>query len=388
MALTKGRSAAWVSVIDRGKGLRGMAACLVVVLLVGCQSLSSWPVARGQEALIAQLPVRFAFPGRVRTLGFTQQGRFLAVAGCADSHDPIPRVCTSGLVEIWEVENALMSRSLRYPDPVTAFAVAPDGQAWVLGDGDGRLLLSKDPTKVTARPIHQSDEITALAFSPDGRWIASGSRDTAYPLGLMDPATGGMIRTKIRFEPISTLAFSPDGKYLVLGMTNGGLVAWEYGVAGALVDLVPSHRGKAGEVTSIAFSRDGALLAYGRRDGRLGVLLFGLKQPLVESRGMSAATAVAFSSDGRYLAIGFDNGKVQVIEPKESRLVWSRQHLLPITSLAFSPIGQSLAVGVLHEAYLYRLEIPAGAGLPTSSAGERSIGEDRERSVPDSSPAP
>lgn len=359
-----------MTAIDIGRGLRGTAACLVIVLLAGCQSLSSWPLARGQESLLAQPPVRFAFPGRIKTVAFTQQGRLLAIAGCADRFEPTPRACTSGLMELWEVEQVQVSRTLRYPDPVTAFAVAPDGQGWALGDGDGRVLLSKEPTRVTARPIHQNGEITALAFSPDGRWIASGSRDPSYPLGFMDPATGGMIRTKTRFEPVSALSFSPDGKYLVLGMASGGLVAWEFGASGNLVDLLPRYGGKSGEVTSLAFSRDGALLAYGRRDGRLGVFLFGLKQPLVEAVGMSAVTAVAFSSDGRYLAVGFDSGKVQVIEPKESRVVWSRQHVLPITSLAFSPSGKTLAAGVLHEAYLYRFASSDDEG-PRAAGGGR-----------------
>lgn len=388
MELSEGSSPGWSIAIDMGRRLRGTAACLALSLLAGCQGLSSWPLAGSHEALVTQPPIRFAFSGQVHVVAFTHQGRRLAIAGCADSYDPTPRVCSTGLLDVWDIEKAQVVQSLRYPDPVTAFAVAPDGEGWALGDGDGRVLLSKEPAKVTARPIHQSDEITALAFSPDGRWLASGSRDTAYPLGLMDPASGGMIRTRTRFEPVSALAFSPDGGQLVVGMAKGGLVSWEYRTSSHLIDLVPNHGSKGNEVTSLAFSRDGALLAYGRRDGKLGVLLFGLKQPLVEARGMSAVTAVAFSPNGRYLAVGFDNGKVQVIEPKESRLMWSRQHALPITSLAFSPGDQALAVGVLQGVYLYPLETPAEVGIQGAGEGVRAARESGERSLPNRPPAP
>lgn len=300
---------------------------------------------------------RLPFDGWVSTLAFSRRGHTLVVGGCQDPeaagsglNDGEP--CTRGVVQVWNLEKSQSETTMTLPRAVAALAVSQDGSKWVAGDSEGRLILSTN--KTIPRPYHQKGEIMALAFSPDGKWIASGSLDVSFPLGIMDVVTGGVIKVKAKFDPVTALAFHPDGKVLAVGMSKGRLVVWDFASSSAPVQVTPGGSERHA-ITSTIFSPDGVYLAYGRRNGQVVIWDRSSQQPLVEFAGSSSVTGLEFSPDGQYLAIGQDNGRVLLVESRNAHQVWSERHAFSVSDMAYSPDGSSLVVAVQRHVYLYHV---------------------------------
>lgn len=340
-------------------GLRGWG-CLLPTLLALCLNLSCQRAMtiRGmqdQEFLGFEKAQEMPFGGWVKALVFTKGGQHLVIGGCQSKVDNGRMSCVSGLINEWNVNEAVSRQTVEFPRSVTALAVSQDGTKWVAGDAEGRLIQSTATRSVPKASFHQKGEITSLAFSSDGKWIVSGSSDPSYPLGFLDVATGGMVKVKAKFAPVSALTFAPDGKELAVGMLNGSLVLWEFN-AGATPFSIVSSIGEAYAIESLAFSLDGYRLAYGRRDGMVVVWDRKSDQSLVEFKGASSVTTLVFSPDGRYLTIGQENGKLLVVDSETGREVWSTRYHVAVQDLAFSPDGMSLAVAVQQRVYLNKVK--------------------------------
>lgn len=337
---------------------------LLAFLMASCQM----PGLARNEEMAVENPDRLPFPGWVKALAFFEGGQRLVAGGCEAGGPDEDQPCKRGLVSVWRLKGMQPAETLRLPRAVTALTVSPDGTKWVAGDSDGRLILSTNRRKDLRRPLHHTAEITALTFSPDGQWIASGSLDAFFPLGLMDVKTGGVIKVKVPFEPVSALAFSRDGKELGIGMQNGSVLTWSFTSEATPVSVAAKSSQKQ-LVSSLAFSPDDRFLAYGRQDGRVVIVDRVSAQTLIEMKYASAVTALAFSPDGRNLAIGQESGKVILIESGQAHEIWSKRHILPIADLAYSPDGTSLAVAVQQGVYLYQvgdLEPKSGFGPRTA----------------------
>ncbi|MBM4135065.1 MAG: hypothetical protein FJ245_15035 [Nitrospira sp.] len=325
---------------------------LLACLLAACQMPHS--VRPGEGPLPVEGSDRLQFPGWIKALAFSQGGRTLMAGGCefgGNSEAP----CTRGLVSVWNLQEMTSEATFRFPKAVTAMAVSPDGTKWVAGDSEGRLILSTEAARGRSpRLLHQNRAITALAFSPDGQWVASGSLDASFPLGIMEMKTGGVIRVNAMFAPVSAVAFSRDGKDLGIGMQNGSLVVW--GVSSQTTPIpITAGSGERWAISSLAFSPDDRLLAYGRQDGRVVIVDRASGQAVSEIRRGSAVTALVFSPDGQYLALGQDNGKVVLIESDGAREIWSKRHIVSVADLAYSPDGMSLAVAAQQGVFLYQM---------------------------------
>ncbi len=319
-----------------------------------CQMLPDFLVGDPVNHTIIESSERVPFEGWPRTLEFYHGGRTLLIGGClsvfggVSGEDP----CASGLVQTWDLNENKFQKTQLFPRAVTAIAVSPDGTRWVAGDVEGRLILST--ASRIPKPVGQKEMVTSLVFSFDGKWVAIGRVDPKVGLGVLDVATGGVIKLKRQFGAISSLAFSLESKELAVGMASGGLVVWDY-IANPRPIEVVSQSSERYAITSTSFSRDGSLLTYGRQDGKLVILNWATGETVVEFKGWSPITAVAFSPDGRYLAVGQENGKVVLLEPQTGREVWSKRHILPVLDLAYSPDGTSMAVAAERVVYLYRL---------------------------------
>jgi WD40 repeat protein len=348
---------------------RNLILFLVLGLTAACQIRGGGWGAADLGTVHVDSFERLPFTGLAKALVYSKGGGSLIVGGCQADSSKGNNPCAAGLIQVWSLEKTGSPTAVTFPKSVTALAVLPDGSKWVAGDAEGRLILST--TKAVPKPFHQKGEITSLAFSPDGKWVASGSLDPSFPLGLMDVTTGGVVKVKTHFEPVAALAFSPDGKTLAVGMTRGGIVLWDFTTSSVPEPVAESFVGQA--VTSAAFSPDGELLAYGMQDGKVVIVSRDSGQPTAEYKGSSPVNALAFSPDGTLLALGQENGKVLLIDSVRATQVWGKRHILPVSDLAFSPDGASLAVAAQQSVFLYFL----GEGGPepgSLSRPERSTG--------------
>lgn len=314
---------------------------------------------------------RLQFSGWVKALGFSQGGKKLIAGGCDAENMSKDGSCIHGQVRIWNVRDSALELTVAFPRTITALAVSPNGMQWMAGDVEGRLIPSHKSTKISSPPVHQKGEITALAYSPDGKWVASGSLDASFPLGLVEVKTGGVVKVKAAFDPVSAVAFAPVGKDLAIGMTNGAVVVWDVMSSSSPVKIVPGSAGDQA-VTALAFSLDGMVLAYGRQDGKVAILERRTGQLLMDIERGATVRAMSFSPDGQYLALGQDNGKAVLVSVEKAREVWSKRHVLPVSDLAYSPDGTSLAVAAQQQVYLYRLGEVSGAS--------GTLPQDRQRS--------
>lgn len=350
MALMRGKY--WVGGRVTKKRTAYCWLSVLTFLLAACQMPGA--VRKEEGPLLVAGSGRLQFPGWVRTLAFSHGGRMLMAGGCeAGGNSETP--CARGLVTLWNLKDMTSEAIFRFPKAITAMAVSPDGTKWVVGDSEGRLILSTTAEKgLPLRPLHQRGEITALAFSPEGQWVASGSLDASFPLGLIEMKTEGVIKVKAHFAPVSAVAFARDGKTLGIGMQNGSVVAWNFTSRESPSPIMADGVAKQ-PISSLAFSPDDRLLAYGRQDGRVVIVDRASGQVTLDIRRSSAVTALGFSPNGRYLALGQDNGKVTLIESEGGYEVWAKRHIISVADLAYSPDGTSLAVAVQQRVFIYQL---------------------------------
>ena len=172
--------------------------------------------------------------GRVTSLGFPADGRFLA-SGSFD-----------GTVRLWDIDTGKQTTVFagHLDGIVEVIAVSPDGKTVVSGDSwKGTLILWDTETgeQIKRHTIYtdnlirrfklfikgdstNSNGIKTLAFSPDGEIFASGHWDSV--LRLWDAETGrklSILREHKR-SGIDGLAFSPDGNMLVSSTIDGTMV--------------------------------------------------------------------------------------------------------------------------------------------------------------------
>ena len=173
--------------------------------------------------------------GRVTSLGFPADGRFLA-SGSFDR-----------TVRLWDIDTGEQTALFAgHRAGIGAVAVSPDGKTVVSGDSTwkGVLILwdvetgeqIKRHTGYTDNLIHRFEiwidksrtvpspnAIEAIAFSPDGETFVSGHRDGT--VRLWDAETGRKISAfrEHKRAGINDVAFSPDGKML-MSSTNNGIV--------------------------------------------------------------------------------------------------------------------------------------------------------------------
>ena len=153
--------------------------------------------------------------GSVNRLAFSDDGRTLASAD------------ENGAMEIWNVPNARLDKTITARTRVTALRFAPNGKALATAGEDHAVILWNLQTGGAQQRLQKHDApVNALAFSPDGELLASGGDDRTVV--IWEIATGKSRRTlKGHDQTVTSLAFSPDGRLLASGSGNASVVVWE-----------------------------------------------------------------------------------------------------------------------------------------------------------------
>jgi WD40 repeat protein len=345
------------------------------------QTLLIWEVPSGRELL--SLPGR---GGPVRGLGFSPDGRYLAVAGdqglkvfdappaveCVRHRDLdlIPGVAVSPdgslvastdgpAVNVWERASGRPVLLLPWqppgagPDPPTddlpfTTAFSPDGTRLAVGGGGetGRVELWDVATGrlVHTLPGHRA-MVWALAFSPDGTRLASASHDKTAK--IWNVVTGKeLFALKGHTDRVSAVAFAPDGRRLATGSHDRKVKLWDP-ATGREFGMLPGH---TDTVAAVAFRPDGLRLAAATVPGKPSAtgevavwdLAAGSKVRSLRPDSGGLFT-VAFSPDGRLLAAAGVDRVIHLWDEKTGRKVFAlRGHEATVLGLAFTGDGRFL----------------------------------------------
>lgn len=188
--------------------------------------------------------------------------------------------------------------------------VAPDA-AWVATAGgqkpnNRRVRVWEVATGGERFAADFENPVTCFAVSPDGRSLAVGLSDS---VAVFDPVAGKkLFDLQSRWKGLYTLAFSADGKHLAAGF-NGAIQVWDV----ADHKLVKTLDGFERVVTRAAFSPGGDLLAAGTQDGQVWVWSTSnwARTQVIET-GTRGVRALAFSPDGKRLATATNKAPVVV----------------------------------------------------------------------------
>ncbi len=238
---------------------------------------------------IAYLPARDGTSAEA--MAFTPDGRRLATGG------------TAGTVTIRDVRSRAIVRRLRFPAPVSAVAISPDGRLLAVQHKLGKAAESqveviglRSNTRVFTSTIAGGDG--ELAFTPNGRVLVASACCAAVV--AWNSRSGEQLLRVPESEQANTFALSPDSQVVAAGSANGRIRLWDLRTGksrGASTKVAGANIGQ------LAISPDGRLLAATALDSTAAVWDLRTRTRLGESfpvvRGL--VPQVAFKPDGRLI---------------------------------------------------------------------------------------
>jgi len=259
------------------------------------------------DVMVAHFPggedaTRIRFPGRIRLLTYSADGRYLAIAGGSSAR-------------VWDVSSRMfVTLELAHPAAVTTMAFHPEGRYVATGcqDHQARLLaVPGDSGKPLWPPLpHRQEGGTVwypVFFSPPlfvdgGRGLITYSGKGGLSWRAVE--TGAEVRTLDSPEltgRIAATGLSPDGRYLAVSGFQGNHIVRLFDVAtGRPIEPVLEHMNT---VFGAAFSPDGRMLLTGSSDNTARLWTVPGGKPLARPLDLHhTVQLVAFAPDGRSLA--------------------------------------------------------------------------------------
>lgn len=252
-----------------------------------------------------------------------------------------------------------MRRELRTPQiepaadrvaPVTAMALAPDGQTRAQA-GFRRIEILDQQGRVIRTITGDFGKVNALQFSRDGSRLlmASGTTGLHGLAALVDVASGELIKEFVGHRDILYAAvFAPDESLIATAGYDREIILWDV-QAGEPVRRLSGHNGA---IFDLAFSPDGSLLASACGDQTVKIWHVPSGQRL-DTLGQSEGEvfAVEITRDAKHvIAASADNrlrvwSLVSTTRPEINPLVASRFiDESPLTHFAVTPDGEALVV--------------------------------------------
>jgi hypothetical protein len=207
----------------------------------------------------------------------------------------------------------------RFPMPVTALALSPDGKLLAAGGYHEVTLWDPADGKLLGRIPRVAERTYGLAFSPDGRTlaVAGGAPGTLGELRLCDVASRDAGRVLERIGDVMLVVrFSPDGAHLAAGGADN-LIRVFAAATGTRELLIEQH---ADWVSDLAYSPDGAQLASASRDRSARV--FDAKTGAKHAAFLAheeAVSAVAWLPGGKLVATAGRDRKLRTWDATDAK---------------------------------------------------------------------
>ena len=289
-------------------------------------------------------------PAAVTTLAFHPEGRFLAT-GCRDNQARLFAVPGGAGSPLWP---PVLHRQEAGTVSFTVFSSPPlfvdGGRGLITYGGTGGLTWRAVETGAEVRTLDSpelSGKIAAIELSPDGRHLAVSGFQTAHIIRLFDVSTGRPVGPALEHKnTVFSAAFSPDGRMLLTGSSDDTARLWAVPGGEPLARPLDLHR----PVKLVAFAPGGRSLAT--QDGDL-VRLWALPEegvPMTRVLLDGKNSFAALSPDG---ALTIPTGRSFPPHPLRStrayRVATGRPAGSPlrpggpIVDAAFSPDGRSVA---------------------------------------------
>jgi len=213
------------------------------------ETLRLWNVASGEKKDFS------AVDGSVTAIALSPDGQKLAVAH-------------PGRIVLLDAATAeIIQKLTRQETKVDWLSFSDDGRTLATANEDGAIQIWDLVNGQVARTIAGAGRITALCFAPAGRILASASEDGS--VSLWDLQTGALsLQVRKHSAAVNAIAFSAGGNLMATGGDDRTVIIWEVATGKARRTL----KGHDLAVTSLAFSHDASLLASGA--GNASVVLW------------------------------------------------------------------------------------------------------------------
>lgn len=204
------------------------------------------------------MPMAGTFAG---ALAFSADGRLLAAGGCNQMDENF--TCRQGEINIWNAATGeLLQTFADHEGAVVSLAFSPDSRYLISAGGRSYIVWDLETGEGKTYPVSGS-EVTAVAFGPDNATVA------AFAYNLNSASAVLIIRdiTQPTTRPISSpvyardLAFSPDGQTLAAAGADGRIYLWNVSTGQPVGEPLYGYYSEAIKVTFTADST--ALLSAG-----------------------------------------------------------------------------------------------------------------------------
>jgi WD40 repeat protein len=316
-------------------------------------------VAADRSGAIQAVPVTRALVASakpVRTLALSPDGNQLLVGG------------EESAVKVFNTGSGAEERV--YPGaggPVTAVAVAKNGQLVAVASADRKVRLFAPGEAPALAELATAAEVRGLAFHPNNTGLATGDAggavtlwNTQYQPGQPPPTEFSKpVQSFAHGAAVAGLAFATDGKALYSAGQDKAVKAWKLTADGPVANLAHPNL-----VDAIAYSPDGKLLATACHDGQLrlwdaaknqAVRAVMASAPPQPGQQVEPLYCVAWSPDNKLIATGGNDRAVRVWNAADGKPVKEfkgydekanpKGHREGVFCLLFTPDGKHVVSG-------------------------------------------
>ncbi len=235
----------------------GKTLATVIGYEVQLRDATTGKVTRTWETDKDLSPLVFSPDGRILAAGITEWGQ----GGRQES----------GGVQFWDVERAVLLRTIPDDKVTTTLKYSIDGQQVVTASNVGPVKLWDASTGELQRVFPGSN----AEFSPDGETLACPSMSptedkTVTKIDLFNLKSGALVKSLTGEKAATTsyplwFSYSPDGRQLAVASWNETVTIWDVGT-GERRQTITGHKGG---VLVVSFAPDGKTLATGSEDKTL-----------------------------------------------------------------------------------------------------------------------